>query len=256
MKKRVNYDDLADEYDQRYAGEQRSDTGEALLSLTQDIRPARVLEAGCGTGHWLEEMAGLVPGCFGLDYSSGMLDRAARRPVALTLVQGQAQSLPFAPVTFDLVCCVNAIHHFDAPRRFVEEAYRLLRPGGALAIVGNGPHGRRDHWYVYDYFDGVYERDLDRFPSWQETEAWMAETGFTHITRRVVEHILDERRGRAVLDDPFLKKKSCSQLALLDDENYAAGICHLEAKLARAEAIGEIPVFRSSIELAMACGWK
>lgn len=256
MKKRVNYDDLADEYDHRYAGEQRSGTGEALLALAREIGVARVLEVGCGTGHWLEQLVWLVPACFGLDFSPGMLARAARRPVALTLVQGRAQSLPFAPATFDLVYCVNAIHHFDAPRRFVEEAYHLLRPGGALAVVGSDPHGRRDRWYVYDYFEGVYERDLARFPSWQETEEWMAETGFARITRRVVEQILDEHPGRAVLDDPFLKKKSCSQLALLDDETYAAGLRHLEAKLARAEATGKMPVFRSEIDLEMACGWK
>lgn len=75
MKKRVNYDDLADEYDHRYAGEQRSGTGEALLPLARAIRPARVLEVGCGTGHWREELAGFVPGCIGLDFSLGMLAR-------------------------------------------------------------------------------------------------------------------------------------------------------------------------------------
>ena len=33
------------------------------------------------------------------------------------------------------------------------------------------PHGRRESWYVYRYFEGVYERDLARFPTWRQIAA-------------------------------------------------------------------------------------
>ena len=50
-----------------------------------------------------------------------------------------------------------------------------------------------------------------------------------------MEHIVDPKYGRAVLDDPFLKKHATSQLALLSDEAYAAGLRRIKAALAEAD---------------------
>lgn len=48
-----------------------------------------------------------------------------------------AEALPFAAETFDLVGCRIAAHHFADPKRFVEEAARVLKPGGLLLLVDN-----------------------------------------------------------------------------------------------------------------------
>ncbi len=61
--------------------------------------------------------------------------------------------------------------------------------------------------------------------------------------------------GRAVLDDPFLRQGACSQLALLDDEAYAAGLGRIEAALDAAEAAGETLTFRTDLFIAMVVGW-
>lgn len=250
--KRVDYDRIAPSYNQRYGENDRSGTAAALISLVRDVQAERVLEVGCGTGHWLAELKPHVPSVFGLDLSTGML-RQARETGPTGLVRGRGGMLGLAQDIFDLVYCVNAIHHFERPRAFVAESRRLLRPGGVLAVIGMDPRAEPE-WYVFDCFDGVYEMDLERFPSWGTIVDWMVASGFSNISCRVVDRYADPKFGRAVLDDPFLKKDSCSQLALLSDATYARGLRRIEAALKEAEAAGIELVFQVDTELEMIVG--
>jgi hypothetical protein len=136
----------------------------------------------------------------------------------------------------------------------VFEARRLLRPAGALVVVGMDPHGQRDHWYVYRYFQGSYETDLERFPGWEGVLDWMAAAGFAQITWKEVERIHDPKIGRDVLNDPFLRKESTSQLALLTDEAYAEGLRRIRAAIDAAEAAGKRLVFPVDIRMGMLVG--
>jgi ubiquinone/menaquinone biosynthesis C-methylase UbiE len=251
----VDYEGLAPTYDQRFIEGSSSGKATGLLSLARALDAARILEVGCGTGHWLQVLASVAGPIYGLDLSPGMLRQARRRQVPLHLVRGRAAHLPFPGGTFDLVYCVDAIHHFGDPRTFVVEAARLLRPGGALAVVGMDPRTHRDRWYVYDYFPGTYETDLARFPAWDTVLDWMRAAGLARLERRTVERIVDHKTGRGVLADPFLRKEACSQLALLSDEAYAAGLRCVEAALDAAEARGETLTFPTDLHIAMLAGW-
>jgi ubiquinone/menaquinone biosynthesis C-methylase UbiE len=254
VKKRVNYDAIAPTYNQRFDSGKQENMVSALLSLAKELKAKRILEVGCGTGRWLSDLQSVTGGVYGLDFSAGMLKEAFKRNKFIRLTRGKAGQLPFAEAAFNLVYCVNAIHHFDCPPVFVSEARRLLKPGGKLAVVGMNPHGCRDNWYVYHYFEGIYKTDLDRFPSWGTVLDWMAAAGFAEVKWRVVDHILDHKIGREVLNDPFLQKNACSQLALLSDAAYNAGLRRIETALAEAEAAGQTLVFRSDIYVGMLVG--
>ncbi|MBS1251635.1 MAG: putative methyltransferase YcgJ [Anaerolineales bacterium] len=251
IKQHVDYDQIAPVYDRRFASDEPTGTGEALVALAEELKANRLLEVGCGTGRWLAELQPIVQELYGLDLSAGMLSQARERSMPAKLVRGYARRTPFQNSFFDLAFCVNAIHHFEDPRGFIKEALRVLRPGGALAIVGNDPRGRKDSWYVYHYFEGTWETDLMRFPTWETVSDWMREVGFERLELREVERIHDPKRGREVLDDPFLEKHACSQLALLTDEAYRAGLRRIESALARAEARGEPLVFQVDISIAI-----
>jgi SAM-dependent methyltransferase len=211
-RKSLNYDALASGYDRRFEGREPMGRGSAVSQLANRIAAVAILEVGCGTGHWLSSL------------SDG---------------------------TFDLVFCINALHHFASPRGFVAEAHRVLRPGGTLAIVGSDPHGARETWYGYQFFEGTYETDLARFPEWSRVEQWAQEAGLEGIGRREVEHVDDPKRGWEVLDDPYLRKSSCSQLALLSDEEYQAGLGRIWSTLVRADQRGEERVFASGFRIEM-----
>ena len=250
----MNYDQIASTYDRRFAANKLGGVSAALLALARELGAERILEVGCGTGRWLADLRPVTWRVYGLDLSAGMLRQARERDPGLRLVRGRACRLPFPSATFDLAYCVNAVHHFDHPREFVSEARRLLRPGGGLAVVGMEPRRGWDKWYVYHYFEGTYETDLARFPSWGTVLDWMVAEGFVGVGFREVERILDSKVGRALLDEPFLRKEATSQLTLLTDEAYADGICRIEAALREAEAKGETLVFPVDISLGMLVG--
>jgi SAM-dependent methyltransferase len=251
----VDYDRIAPSYNLRFTSGGVEGVAGVLRALAEAQGARQILEVGCGTGHWLTGLHGLTGRLYGLDLSAGMLAQAQQRPEPLHLARGRAGQLPFPEASFDLVYCVNAIHHFQRQRDFVAEARRLLRPGGVLAVAGTDPRFLRDRWYIYDYFEGTYETDLARFPSWGTVLDWLVAAGFERIEWQPVEQIRDHKVGRAILADPFLRKDACSQLALLSDEAYAAGLERIEAALAAAGAQGETLTFSTDLLLAMITGW-
>ena len=244
---RVDYDAIAPQYDARYGVNQLPGIAGLLRETAAEAGAGRglALEVGCGTGHWLGVLAGHTRRICGLDLSAGMLRRA--HAPASGLAQGQAGQLPLASASVDLLICVNALHHFPDKRLFMAESRRVLRPGGAWVNVGLDPHAGRDRWYLYDYFPGTLEADQQRFLSVGTLVAGVKAAGFERATWVTAERICAVQRGRAVLDDPFLQKHGTSQLALLSDEAYQAGLARLTRDVMAAEAAGQALEFVSDL---------
>ena len=248
MRKVVNYDEVAPTFNVRYAVNPLPGVAQHLRTLAQAAGGGRVLEAGCGTGRWLAELQPLAGQVIGLDLSRGMLRGAqARELPRVALAQGQGGELPFASGSLDMLYSVNALHHFPRPEAFIAEARRLLKPGGVLAIIGMDPRARPARWYLYDYFPETLPADLERFPSAGTVIDWMLAAGFATAGVQRVEHLAGTHTGRAVLADHFLQKNGTSQLTLLSDEAYAAGLARIRRDLDEAEARGETLKFEIDI---------
>lgn len=251
----VDYDALAPTYNQRFSDEHdRLATARALTDMVHRLDAQTILEVGCGTGRWLAGLRALTEQGYGLDPSKGMLAQAHARGMQLQLTRGRGEHLPFPDATFDLVYCVNAIHHMDGQQTFIQEAQRVLRDGGALAVIGMDPHIGRETWYVYDYFPGTYETDLARFPSWETVLDWMRAAGFRQTERRLVERIIDHKTSATILDDPFLQKHTSSQLALLSDAAYVAGVQRIKTAVAEAQTAGKTLIFPTELVIEMVWG--
>ncbi len=249
----VDYDAIAATYNRRYEANPMQPVADTLNELAGSLAAQNVLEAGCGTGRWLADLAAPGRALYGLDASRGMLHGAAQRGGRLNLVHGRAESLPFRTASFDFVYAVNALHHFADRLRFVQEARRVLRPGGALAVIGTGRVEQAD-WCVYEYFEGTLALDRARFPTPERLGGWMSASRFEGVESRVVYEIDERFVGRDVFASPFLEKHATSQLVLLSDEAYAAGLQRMEETIAAAEAAGEQAEFRSRLELVMVLG--
>jgi SAM-dependent methyltransferase len=101
-----------------------------------------VLEVGAGTGFFLLNLwqAGFVERAHATDISPGMvaasLENARRLGCDLRARPADAEGLPYPDASFDLVVGHAFLHHLPEPRDFLAEAYRVLRPGGALLVAG------------------------------------------------------------------------------------------------------------------------
>jgi ubiquinone/menaquinone biosynthesis C-methylase UbiE len=251
MAHQVNYDQVAPTFDQRYTSNVFDGVAGALLNLATPSAKS-VLEVGCGTGHWLATIKSPSRRVFGLDFSIGMLRQARERESRL--VRASAEYLPFQSHSVDLVFAVNAIHHFGRPAEFVREARRLLKPGGTLASIALDPHHGRDRWYVYDYFPETLEIDRERYPSAGQVADWMFAVGFDRVECRAADRIVQNATGDQILRDPILHKNNTSQLVLLSDEAYAAGMDRIKAAIQRAAADNKPALFPIDISLMIEIG--
>lgn len=101
----------------------------SLLDLPAD---GKLLDVGGGTGRVAQAVIGLVQEAVVLDESHRMLEQA--RLKGLTVVQGQAERLPFADGTFARVLVVDAFHHLADQDQSATEFLRVLAPGGRLVV--------------------------------------------------------------------------------------------------------------------------
>lgn len=96
-------------------------------------RGASILDVGCGSGIASEPFAMNGFPVTGVDPSQAMLAAAAARLPNATFVKGEAEALPFPNERFDVVISAQTFHWVERARALTE-AYRVLRPGGIIAI--------------------------------------------------------------------------------------------------------------------------
>src|SRR5688572_12410527 len=152
---RVNYDQIAHLYDEPVRDYAVDPMLLAYLEERPDLSPStmRILDVGCGTGKQQTANHGRFPAMtvVGLDRFSGMLQQARRRGPAVHWLQGDAPTLPFADSSFDFASNQFSYHHIHNQPRFLQEVYRVLRPGGRFAMFNIDPWAM-PNWVIYQFF--------------------------------------------------------------------------------------------------------
>lgn len=98
-----------------------------------------VAEIGCGNGPYLE----LLNGAVGVDLSLGILGTARARAPQSPLVNADAQKLPFASGSFDVVLAPHMLYHVPDRTAAARELRRILRDGGECVAVTNSNQTQR-----------------------------------------------------------------------------------------------------------------
>jgi ubiquinone/menaquinone biosynthesis C-methylase UbiE len=150
------HDEAAATYDSKWAIDYGEiGQGQVLGKLRKALgRPPghypRMLEIGAGTGYFTLNLlrAGVVEHATATDISPGMLRRlsatAGRLGLDVEVAEVDAESLPFADASFDLVIGHAVLHHLPGLDRAMSEFHRVLAPGGTIAFMGEpSRHGDR-----------------------------------------------------------------------------------------------------------------
>ena len=254
MSASIDYDRIADTYDRRYLNNDYSGVEGAVADFAGQHPNDRVLEVGCGTGHWLRLISRRGIRAAGLDASAGMLARAQAHDRRSALVRGEAEALPWTDGSFDRLFSVNALHHFRDRRAFFVNARRVLRRGGRVMTIGLNPHTEVDRWYIYEYFEPVLAMDRARYAASRQIHEWMEAAEFSDCVTREVQHMPIRLSARAAIEQGRLDRTATSQLAILTEEQYRRGIDRIRRDMESAEANGSTLYLTADLRLYATIG--
>ena len=190
------YDRVGDNYHDHF--------GELLVGLAGVDLGDRVLDVACGRGASLvpaARRAGQSGGVLGVDLSPEMVAACAQE-LAGAGVAGEArvmdaEHLALADGTFDVVLCGFGMFFFPDPEAAVAEMFRVVRPGGVVAVSTWGPDDER--WSWEDDLLGSLKADrravVRPFDDPRDLAALLGGAGFVDLVERA------ERREVFFADD-------------------------------------------------------
>jgi demethylmenaquinone methyltransferase/2-methoxy-6-polyprenyl-1,4-benzoquinol methylase len=129
------------------------------IRLLEEYEPKTILDIATGTGDLALEAATLgAERIYGVDLSPAMLklarEKIERRGLSSKIIveEGTAEQLRFPDNAFDAVTVAFGIRNFSDLARGLEEMHRVLRPGGAVAILEFSRPKRAPFRQVYSFY--------------------------------------------------------------------------------------------------------
>ncbi|HEX8713836.1 MAG TPA: metalloregulator ArsR/SmtB family transcription factor [Terracidiphilus sp.] len=181
-KTRAFFDSVAGRLGRDYVpGKSWKSTAEALLRI---LPPLTIADLGAGEGAFALLLAQRAKKVIAIDSSARMIEvgreQAARNGVAnVDFRQGDMEELPIGSGEVDLVFFTQSLHHALHPARALEEAWRILAPGGRVAVLDLAKHRFEEARELYaDEWLGFSEAEL---------EAMLEKAGFTDVSTSIVD---------------------------------------------------------------------
>lgn len=172
---RLSFERAATSYDS--AADVQRRICDRLAALLPPQPPARLLDAGCGTGYAQTLLQTRYPAAcaLALDLSAAML---ARIHTPCLRLLGDLEHLPLATASLDLYWSSLAVQWCDLPT-VLAEAARVLAPGGHLALATLGPATFHELRHAFAAVDG-HQHTLP-FHSAGEIKTWAEQAGLRNI---------------------------------------------------------------------------
>jgi ubiquinone/menaquinone biosynthesis C-methylase UbiE len=131
-----HYNEFANIYDDRYDSPRGKIYHQHLCNHLIKRLPNKkiLLDIGCGTGLFMNQYVVGGGRAVGIDISSGMVHHGRQRCPENEFCIGTANMLPFQDATFDAITSLLAFSYIPDPDTMLRESYRVLKPGGQIAI--------------------------------------------------------------------------------------------------------------------------
>lgn len=181
---------------------------EILFAAVAEVRPATVLEVGCGAGELAERVAlELAADVRALDSSERMVALTRERGVAA--VVGDVTALPFPDGSFECVVAGWLFYHVQDRDRAISECARVLRPGGRLVAATIADENLADLW---SFVGAPTERRL----------TFSSSNGAEQLARHFPR--VEAREARGVVVFPTPKEMRTFVAADMTRAHYAANV--------------------------------
>ena len=175
------FDELAGKFGRQYVpGRSWKGVAEALLKL---MPPMVIADLGAGEGTISQLMAQRAKKVIAIDSSEKMVEFGAElaRKHGIGNMEyrlGELEDVPIRSGSVDLAFLSQALHHARHPHRAVEEARRILKPGGRIAVLDLNRHHFEEAREMYaDVWLGFTELELERY---------LKDGGFRNVETAVV----------------------------------------------------------------------
>lgn len=172
-----------------YWGTAASPVWPRLLAAAGVGTGTRVLDVGCGTGELLAHLTTLGAVATGVDPGPEMAALARRSAPAAAVHVAGFEDIPFPDASFDVLVTINALQFADDTLDALDEAARVLVPGGAVAVANWAEGARNDLDVVERAVAAAYEEDVPPDGELREPgglEAVLAEAGLELVTAGLV----------------------------------------------------------------------
>jgi cytosine/adenosine deaminase-related metal-dependent hydrolase/ubiquinone/menaquinone biosynthesis C-methylase UbiE len=157
-----------------------------LSRMLPDVGGLDVLDAGCGTGRWLQLLASRRPASLvGVDTSREMLQRASAKLGAnSTLRLGGCAALPVQNATADLILASFVLSYLESVDTFARELHRVARPGANIFLSDMHPEtATTRNWKRAFKANGTEDNIQARTHSLKQITDTFQSCGFELLTR-------------------------------------------------------------------------
>jgi ubiquinone/menaquinone biosynthesis C-methylase UbiE len=221
---------------------EKTDTTAALIRSILRYVPgssgAKVIDIGCGTGRYALPLAlACSAQVLAADLSRAMVEQGRGKDSggAVSWFLSDACRMPFSGETFDVVLLFLVLHVVKDSSKALQEAYRILQPGGHCLILAHS-HSQLDRQTLFRFFPEARKLNKRRMLSLTALKKLLRETGFHHLrTEEFVEAVSYPRES-------FLEKvrsRPNTSLRTMSDADFLRRYQTMEAAFSGQETCTE-----------------
>jgi ubiquinone/menaquinone biosynthesis C-methylase UbiE len=135
------YNSIAQEYDSTHWNVAHRKAYDILaweyIAQLLPSKSAMVIDAGCGTGRWIEKLSAMGHSSIGIEQAPGMIHKIKSKSFdnRFTLIEGDIANVTIAQNSADAVLAMGSLQYTRKPREIVKRFMEWVKPGGFVAVL-------------------------------------------------------------------------------------------------------------------------